>query len=113
MGTSSWGWTPSVVEPSAGIISTVTVSSVIKVGSSSWLKLTTALRVLIELSVDKSVGTVELTAKVTGAAGVPMSPIIEVEVDGKYYLQTLKDIKKGEELTLKYTLYKVWRLLKH
>ena len=33
----------------------------------------------------------------------------KIEVDGKYYLQTLKDIKKGEELTLKYTLYKVWK----
>ena len=33
--------------------------------------------------------------------------IQKIEVDGKYYVQTLKDIKKGEELTLKYTLYKV------
>jgi hypothetical protein len=31
----------------------------------------------------------------------------KIEVDGKYYVQTLEDIKKGEELTLKYTLYKV------
>ncbi len=31
----------------------------------------------------------------------------KIEVDGKYYVQTLRDIKKGEELTLKYTLYKV------
>ena len=31
----------------------------------------------------------------------------KIEVDGKYYVQTLTDIKKGEEITLKYTLYKV------
>ena len=31
----------------------------------------------------------------------------KIEVDGKYYVQTLEDIKEGEELTLKYTLYKV------
>ena len=31
----------------------------------------------------------------------------KIEVDGKFYVQTLKDIKKGEEITLKYTLYKV------
>ena len=31
----------------------------------------------------------------------------KIEVDGRYYIQTLRDIKEGEELTLKYTLYKV------
>ena len=31
----------------------------------------------------------------------------KIEVDGKYYVQTPEDIKEGEELTLKYTLYKV------
>ena len=31
----------------------------------------------------------------------------KIEVDNKWYLQTLRDIKKGEELTLKYTFYKV------
>lgn len=31
----------------------------------------------------------------------------KIEVDGKYYIQTLRDIKEGEELTLKYTLYNV------
>ena len=31
----------------------------------------------------------------------------KIEVDNKWYLQTLRDIKKGEEITLKYTFYKV------
>ena len=31
----------------------------------------------------------------------------KIEVDNKWYLQTLRDIKKGEELTLKYTFYQV------
>ena len=31
----------------------------------------------------------------------------KIEVDGRYYIQTLRDIKEGEELTLKYTLYNV------
>ena len=31
----------------------------------------------------------------------------KIEVDSKWYLQTLKDIKKGEEITLKYTFYKI------
>jgi len=35
----------------------------------------------------------------------------KIEVDNKWYLQTLRDIKKGEEITLKYTFYKVWNNL--
>jgi len=35
----------------------------------------------------------------------------KIEVDNKWYLQTLRDIKKGEEITLKYTFYKVWKSL--
>jgi SET domain-containing protein len=31
----------------------------------------------------------------------------KIEVDSKWYVQTLKNIKEGEELTLKYTFYKV------
>ena len=31
----------------------------------------------------------------------------KIEVDGRYFIQTLRDIKEGEELTLKYTLYNV------
>jgi len=32
---------------------------------------------------------------------------IKEKVDNKYYLYTLRDIKVGEELTLKYTFYNV------
>ena len=31
----------------------------------------------------------------------------KVEMDNKFYLHTITDIKNGEELTLKYTFYKV------
>ena len=31
----------------------------------------------------------------------------KVETDNKFYLHTITDIKNGEELTLKYTFYKV------
>ena len=32
----------------------------------------------------------------------------KVETDNKFYLHTITDVKNGEELTLKYTFYKVW-----
>ena len=31
-----------------------------------------------------------------------------LETDNKFYLHTITDVKNGEELTLKYTFYKVW-----
>ena len=31
----------------------------------------------------------------------------KVETDNKFYLHTITDVKNGEELTLKYTFYKV------
>ena len=32
---------------------------------------------------------------------------IKIQKDNRYYLYTIRDIKKGEELTLKYTFYSV------
>ena len=32
---------------------------------------------------------------------------IKIKKDNRYYLYTIRDIKKGEELTLKYTFYSV------
>ena len=31
----------------------------------------------------------------------------KVEIDGKFYLHTIRDIKNGEEITVKYTFYKI------
>ena len=32
---------------------------------------------------------------------------IKIQKDNRYYLYTIREIKKGEELTLKYTIYSV------
>ena len=31
----------------------------------------------------------------------------KVEINGKFYLHTIRDIKNGEEITVKYTFYKI------
>ena len=31
----------------------------------------------------------------------------KVEIDGKFYLHTIRDIKNGEDITVKYTFYKI------